>query len=167
MDAPAGSKLSVGRQTWNFVQHFLEMCIAMCVVGTPFILLLFNWGPTAIGYADPRAQFPELSLVAIAVIYAAPMVGWMRFRGMAWRPVLEMAGATVALALVLIGMTWLRIQSPAILHEFISPQFCGPACAVMLLVMLPRLALYTGRSGHHVHRAGARAARHAMWARAE
>ena len=24
---------SLGRQTWNFLRHFLEMCVAMCVAG--------------------------------------------------------------------------------------------------------------------------------------
>jgi hypothetical protein len=142
--------ISLGRQTWTFIEHFLEMCVSMCVVGTPLVLLFFVWGPSAIGYSDPRSQFPELSLLVIACFYTAPMVAWMRYRGMEWRPTLEMGGVTLGVAVVLIGLAWLGILSTPSLKEFASPAFCGPACAVMVLAMLPRLDLYTGRSGHHM-----------------
>jgi hypothetical protein len=36
------------------------------------------------------------------------------------------------------------------LRDYASPKFCGPACAVMLLAMLPRIGMYTGRTGHHM-----------------
>jgi len=66
---------------------------------------------------------PRLALLVIAFNYALPMAAWMRFRGMAWRPTLEMSGV--------LG-------------------FCGPACVVMVIVILFRLDLYTGRMGHHL-----------------
>jgi hypothetical protein len=140
----------IGRQAWNFAQHFLEMCVSMCVVGTPVVLLLFVAGPDAIGYPDPRLQFPELSLLTIAVIYALPMVAWMRYRGMDWQPILEMGGATIAVAVALIALAWTGLLSDSGLREFASPQFCGPACAVMLVAMLPRVGMYAGRTGHHM-----------------
>jgi Zn-dependent protease len=160
MDTTATMRIGLGRQAWNFAEHFLEMCVSMCAVGTPLVLLVFVLGPSLIGYADPRVQFPELSLLAIAVFYTAPMVAWMRYRGMEWRPTLEMGGATIAVAVVLIGFAWLGILSATGLMEYASPKFCGPACAVMFLAMLPRLDLYTGRTGHHMGH-GAHAA-HAM-----
>jgi hypothetical protein len=62
-------------------------------------------------------------LLVIAFNYALPMAAWMRFRGMAWRPTLEVSG--------LLG-------------------FCGPAWVVMVIVMLFRLDLCTGRTGHQM-----------------
>jgi hypothetical protein len=149
MDTVATVRVSLGRQAWNFAEHYLEMCVAMCAVGTPAVLLLFVWGPSAIGYADPRLQFPEVSVLAIAVIYTLPMVAWMRFRGMEWRPVLEMGGATIAVGIALIALAGLGILSATSLRGFASPAFCSPACVVMFFVMLPRLDMYTGRTGHH------------------
>ena len=66
----------------------------MCIGGGILNALIFVAGPRLIGYEDPRVAAPAASLLAIAVIYSAPMVAWMRHRGMAWRPVIEMAGAT-------------------------------------------------------------------------
>jgi hypothetical protein len=160
VDTMATVQVSLGRQAWNFAEHYLEMCVAMCAVGTPAVLLLFVWGPGAIGYADPRQQPLELSVPATAVIYTLPMVAWMRFRGMEWRPVLEMGGATIAVGLALIGLAWLGILSATSLRGFASPAFCTPACVVMFFVTLPRLDMYTGRTGHHMGH-GAHAA-HAM-----
>jgi hypothetical protein len=150
MDSAATVRLGVGRQAWNFAEHFLEMCISMCVVGTPLVVLLFVAGPAVIGYPDPRQQFPELSLLTIAILYAVPMVAWMRYRGMEWRPILEMGGATIAVGVALIGLASLGILSQPGLRDYASPTFCGPACAVMFPAMLPRIGMYTGRTGHHM-----------------
>jgi hypothetical protein len=146
--ALATRRLGWGSQIWNFARHFLEMCVAMCVGGSVLNLLLFQAGPSLIGYADPRLQFPELSLLLIAAVYLLPMVVWMRFRGMAWRPISEMSGAAIGLAVVLIALTLVGGFTQASLREW-SLAFCGPACVVMLGAMLFRLDLYTGRTGHH------------------
>jgi hypothetical protein len=143
-----------GRQSWNFTRHFLEMCVSMCAGGVTLYVLLFAAGPALIGYADPRLQLPELSVLAIALFFTVPMALWMRFRGMAWRPILEMSGAAMGVALLLIGLGWLGILSQAGLREFAGPAFCGPACVAMFGAMLFRLDLYTGLSGHHMAHAG-------------
>ena len=145
---------STARQVWNFTRHFLEMCIAMCVGGGALNALVFVVGPAQLGYPDLRTTAPELALLLIACLYTLPMAAWMRFRGMAWRPILEMSGATVALALVLIVLAALDILSPGGLHQW-ALAFCGPACLVMLPVMLLRLDMYTGRTGEHPRRAPA------------
>ena len=142
---------SPARQVWNFTRHFLEMCIAMCVGGGALNALVFVVGPAQLGYPDLRTTAPELALLLIACLYTLPMAAWMRFRGMAWRPVLEMSGATVALALVLIVLAALDVLSPGDLHQW-ALAFCGPACVVMLPVMLLRLDMYTGRAGEHADR---------------
>ena len=135
---------STARQVWNFTRHFLEMCIAMCIGGGALNALVFVVGPAQLGYPDLRTTAPELALLLIACLYTLPMAGWMRFRGMAWRPILEMSGATIALALVLVVLAALGILSSEDLHRW-ALMFCGPACVVMLPVMLLRLGMYTGR----------------------
>lgn len=139
---------STARQVWNFTRHFLEMCIAMCLGGGALNALVFVVGPAQLGYPDLRTTAPGLALLVIACLYTAPMAAWMRFRGMAWRPILEMSGATVALAVALIALAGLDVLSSDDLHRW-ALVFCGPACVVMLLAMLPRLDMYTGRSGEH------------------
>jgi hypothetical protein len=91
-------------EVWMFIRHFLEMCAAMCVGGGLLNALIFVAGPALVGYPDLREKAPALALLLIALIYLAPMVAWMRFRGMPRRPILEMSGAVVALAVVLIGL---------------------------------------------------------------
>ena len=83
----------------------------------------------------------------IAFDYALPMAACMRFRGMAWRPTLEMSGATIGLAIVMVGLDWLDVVQTTTLRGWVAG-FCGPACVVMVIVMLCRLGLYTGRMGH-------------------
>ena len=58
--------------------------------------------------------------------FTLPMAAWMRFRDMKWRPILEMSGAAIG-------------------------RFCGFACVAMVVPMLFRLDLYTGRTSHFGH----------------
>jgi hypothetical protein len=111
--------------------------------------LLFVAGPALLGYPDLRQQAPELALLVLGVNYALPMAAWMRFRGMAWRPTLEMSGAMVGLAIVMVGLDWLDVVQTTTLRGWVLG-FCGPACVVMIIVMLFRLRLNTGRTGHQM-----------------
>jgi len=151
MDRITTQRPGLRSQVWQFARHYLEMCVAMCVGGGILTALLFKAGPALLGYPDLRERSPELALVVVACNLALPMGAWMRLRGMAWRPALEMSGATVGLAVVLAGLgavpegtlrAWL-VAEPV-------PAFCGPACGVMLVVMLFRLGLYTGRTSHQM-----------------
>jgi hypothetical protein len=142
--------LSPGRQAWNFVRHYLEMCVSMCIGGGALYALLFAVGPAVLGYPDPRQQAPELSLLLVAVCFTLPMAAWMRIRGMDWPPIQEMSGASLAVALLILLLGRVGVLSQADVREFAGVAFCGPACAAMLGAMLLRLDLYTGRSGHHM-----------------
>lgn len=149
MDMMVAARPSLGKQSWNFARHFLEMCIAMCVGGTVLAVLVFAVVPALMGDPNLRTLYPELSLLAIAVMLILPMAGWMRFRGMAWRPILEMSAVPFGLAIAMIGLTWAGVVPTTVLQiEFGS--FCGISCVGMLIVMLFRLDLYTGRTGHHM-----------------
>jgi hypothetical protein len=143
------TRLTVRRQTWNFARHFLEMCVAMCAGGAILALLIFGAGPTLFGGPNLREQFPELSLLTIAVILTLPMAAWMRFRGMEWRPIVEVSVVPIGLAIVWIGAAGSGlVPSNTLQVEF--GQFCGISCVGMFVVMLFRLDLYTGRTGHHM-----------------
>jgi hypothetical protein len=135
-----------GNQLWHFARHFLEMCVAMCIGGGILNGLVFLAAPALRGSSDLRQEAPELALLVIACNYALPMAAWMRFRGMAWRPTLEMSGATIGLAIVMIGLDWLDVVQQSSVRGWVFG-FCGPACVVMVIVMLFRLGLYTGRTG--------------------
>src|SRR5512146_2019704 len=89
--------LGLRSQAWTFGRHFFEMCVAMCVgVG----LLTLVTGTALIGSSDLRQQYPGLALLVIAVVITLPMVVWMRFRGMDWRPILEMSAAGIGVVIV-------------------------------------------------------------------
>jgi hypothetical protein len=57
----------------------------------------------AAGYGDPFGQLPVLSLAVVTFSMTAPMVAWMRFRGMDWRLINEMTAAMIILAVVLLA----------------------------------------------------------------
>jgi len=142
------ARLSLGRQSWNFTRHFLEMCIAMCAGGAILSVIVFGI-PALLGASSLREQFPELGLILIAILLTVPMAAWMLFRRMEWRPVLEMSAVPFGLAILLIGLAWVGVASDSILQTEFG-MFCGISCVGMFAVMLFRLDLYTGRSGHHM-----------------
>ena len=125
----------------------------MCVGGAALALVAFAVVPTLIGDPNLRESYPELSLLLIAVILTLPMAAWMRFRGMAWRPILEMSTVPFGLAILLIGSVSVGFAPVSALQiEFGS--FCGVTCAGMFVVMLFRLGMYTGRTGDSMSHAG-------------
>jgi hypothetical protein len=149
MDAVATATPSVGRQSWNFARHFLEMCISMCVGGAILSVLVFAGLPALIGGPNLREQSPGLSLIVLAVLLTLPMAAWMSFRGMEWRPILEMSAVPIGLAILLVGGVWAGYVPDSTL-QITFGSFCGISCVGMFVVMLPRLDLYTGRTGHHM-----------------
>jgi hypothetical protein len=132
----------------RFVLHYLEMCAVMCVGGLVLSVLFFG-AAGLLGYTDLPQQFPELSVLVIAINLSLPMAAWMRFRGMDWRPTLEMAGSTMVIGLLLIAAYWLDIIPKSSLIEVQT----SLACPVMLAVMLFRFRLYSGHQGHRAHTA--------------
>jgi hypothetical protein len=148
MVAVATPRVSLGRQAWNFVRHYLEMCIAMCIgiaVGDVIYLAIAG----AAGYGDAFSQLPALSLVVVTFVMTAPMVAWMRFRGMPWLLINEMTAAMVILAVLLLvaGVLGVVPMSRLTLVEH------GLMMPFMLVPMLLRANEYTGRSGHMAHMA--------------
>lgn len=91
-----------GVLTRELARHYAEMAIVMlvgmAVLAIPAELLTDALLPAV----DP--DDPTLMLARMGAIMTLPMVPWMRWRGHAWRPCLEMAaamvGPTVAVVLV-------------------------------------------------------------------
>jgi hypothetical protein len=153
METIQGPNPGPARQVWNFARHFLEMCIAMCIGGSLLMAAVFGVA-TQLGQPALREVAPGLSVLATAVIYTLPMAAWMLIRGMDARATAEMAVATLGVGLVLVGLAALGTMSTDDLSAWASAAFCGPACVVMLPVMLVRRDMYSGRADHHVARMG-------------
>jgi hypothetical protein len=147
--AQAASAIS-RRGVANFLGHFLEMCAPMCI-GFAVGDLAYFAAAAQFGYSHPFSELPELSVGVVTVTMTAPMVAWMLFRGMPQRATAEMSAVMPVLAIVLLALGWLAIVPKGDLalleHGLMMP--------AMLLPMLVRLDLYTGRSGGH-HRQGRR-----------
>ncbi len=135
--------VGIGRQIWTFGRHYLEMCIAMCigVAVTSFLLR----SVADVRGTDLRQEWPLLSLLVISIGITVPMAAWMRFRGMGWRPILEMSVAGIGAVLV---VAWFGLISASGVKV---GTVCGVACVAMFGAMLFRLDMYTGCSGHHHH----------------
>ncbi len=144
-DRPAAGTL---RRVGRFFAHLAEMCMVMCA-GAILLSVLFFGAAALLGYPNLPQRLPELSVFVIAVNLSLPMALWMRFRGMAWRPTLEMSGATMLTGLVLIVAYWLDIVARDSLIEVQT----SLACPAMLAVMLLRFRLYSSHTRRHAHAA--------------
>jgi hypothetical protein len=141
--------ISRRRQTAHFLRHYLEMCAPMCI-GFAVGDLIYFWAAGQFGYSEPFRELPELSVLIVTFTMTAPMVAWMRFRGMPRRETAEMAAVMPVLAIALLALGWLAIlpRGELALSEH------GLMMPAMLVPMLFRLDLYTGRAGHVGHRTG-------------
>ena len=127
-----------------FVLHLLEMCVAMCLGGIVLSALVFG-AAALLGYPDLRQTSPVLSTLVVTADLAVAMTVWMRFRGMAWRPTIEMAGSTVLVGVLTVAGYRLGVTPDALMVQGV----CGTACVVMLPVMLLRFRMYAEPPGHH------------------
>jgi hypothetical protein len=143
--------ISAGSKTWHFVRHFLEMCVAMCV-GLAVLDTVYVWLAAQVGITNPYLRFPELSAAVLAFNMTAPMVAWMRFRGMAWNLIAEMSWAMIAEAVLIVLVYWLGLLR----NEAVGPTSTlwlwqhGLMMPVMLVPMFLRLDHYTGGMHHQV-----------------
>jgi hypothetical protein len=139
------SPAAIGKLAGRFLLHFAEMCMVMCISGIILSVLFFQ-GAVALGYTNLPQTAPALSVLVIAFNLSVPMAAWMRYRGMEWRPTLEMTIPTMATGLLLIAGYWLDIVAAGSLIEIQTRL----ACPVMLAVMLLRFPLYSApHTAHH------------------
>jgi hypothetical protein len=132
------------RQGAHFLWHFLEMCAPMCF-GFAVGDVAYFWAAEQQGYAEPFSELPELSVLVVTVTMTAPMSAWMRFRGLPRRAIAEMSAVMPVLAAALLVLGWVAVvpRSELALLEH------GLMMPAMLVPMLVRFDLYTGRSGGH------------------
>ena len=138
----------VGPQIGRFTLPFGEMCVPMCIGFAIGDLVYFRLAGMA-GYVEPFTELPVLSVLVVTLTMTAPMTAWMLYRGMPGRPVAEMSAAMPILAVVLLALGWLgilQLGNLALLEH-------GLMMPVMLVPMLVRLDLYTGRTDHAMGRA--------------
>jgi hypothetical protein len=139
----AGVKIVVKGPAWNFVQHLLEMSIAMVVgmfaLGLP-LKALFD----AVGLSFMNDYTVPMTLV-MATTMSVGMAVWMRIRGCGWPAILEMS---LAMYVPFVGMYpfyWAGlVDEMAIMivgHVLMVP--------AMVVAMLFRLDEYTGAHHHH------------------
>lgn len=121
--------------------------MVMCA-GAVVLSAVFFGAASLLGYSDLPQQAPVLSALVVAVNLSLPMAVWMRFRGMAWRPTLEMSGAPMAVGLALIVGYWLDVVAESSLIEIQT----SLACPMMLAIMLLHFPLYASHhTRHHPH----------------
>jgi hypothetical protein len=119
------------------------MCAPMCI-GFAVGDLVYFWAAGQFGYSEPFTELPVLSVLVVTFTMTAPMVAWMRFRGMPRRETAEMAAVMPILAMALLVLGWLGLVAMSDLalleHALMMP--------AMLVPMFLRLDLYTGRAAH-------------------
>jgi len=138
-------KIVVKGPVWNFIQHLLEMTIAMFVgmfaLGMPADMLFDSLGWTVL----TEELVPSTLLMATYMTIG--MALWMRFRGCGWRATLEMGLAMYVPFLIMYPpyfAGWASTTAVMVVgHVLMTP--------AMVVAMLFRLDEYT--SSHHHHRA--------------
>jgi flagellar biosynthetic protein FliP len=128
---------------WNFVQHLLEMTIAMFVgmfaLGMPAKMLFTGLGWTVL--TDSTVP----STLLMATYMSVGMAAWMRFRGCGWPAILEMSLAMYVPFVIMYPFYWGGLASDMTVmmvgHILMTP--------AMVVAMLFRLDEYTGRHEHN------------------
>ena len=93
---------------WRFTRHLLEMVVAMMVGMGVFGLALWALGEPP-GYANLLVEYGLMG-----AFMAAPMVGWMRYRGHSWRDGGEMTAAMLVPMLAPVALVEVGVAVPGL-----------------------------------------------------
>ena len=136
----------ISPSTRQFIRHYVEMLVAM-ILGMVVVVLPADAALVALGTSSGEfyEDAPAIMLIAMTVAMTVPMVAWMRYRGHAWQPSMEMAASMVLPMVALLALLWTGLMTDsatlmAVLHAVMLPS--------MLIAMLVRRDEY---SGHHSH----------------
>ncbi|HTE61398.1 MAG TPA: hypothetical protein VK631_13690 [Solirubrobacteraceae bacterium] len=88
--------------TRDFARHYVEMVLVM-LVGMGLLALPARWATDAV-WPGVDGDDPTLMLGRMAATMTLPMIPWMRWRGNAWQPSLEMAAAMIVPAIGVIAL---------------------------------------------------------------
>src|SRR6266542_2875427 len=98
-------------QAGHFVRHLGEMVAAMVVgmmVGATVLAVVFTTllasSVSGMTQREVFNQFAVLICLVVAIGMTSTMVAWMRYRGMEWRPVFEMAAAMIVPLIPIFGL---------------------------------------------------------------
>ena len=127
------------RSGWlRFTLHYVEMIIAMFVG-----MFALDFLESAVGLGVSFMAHPELGYLVMAVNMSVGMAAWMRFRGHAWRPTLEMCAAMFVPVVPLFPLLWLGVIGSGTLMLL--------AHVVMFPLMLGAMLLRRSEYTHHAH----------------
>jgi hypothetical protein len=123
-----------------FARHYVEMVVVM-FLGMFVLMAPAGWLFGALGTSWSRLS-PAMSTFAMAMTMTAPMVGWMRYRGHAWRPNAEMAASMLIPTFAVMGVLWAGVADGGLgVIEHVGMLAC------MLIAMLLRRDEYS--AAHH------------------
>jgi hypothetical protein len=121
---------SLRRPSVRFALHYTEMVavmfIGMFVLMAPTGRLLGAVGTSWSGLS------PAMNTFTMALTMAVPMVGWMRYRGHAWRPNAEMAAS-----MLIPTFAVMAASAAGVTGGLMVPEHAG-MLACMLVAMLLR-----------------------------
>ena len=131
---PAGGDDDSNRR---FVGHYVEMVVVM-FLGMFVLMAPTGWVLAAIGTSWSRLS-PAMNVFTMALTMTVPMVGWMRYRGHAWRPNIEMAASMLIPTFAVMAVLWAGVAKSGTL---MMPEHVG-MLACMLAAMLLRRDEYS------------------------
>jgi flagellar biosynthetic protein FliP len=136
---------------WRFTRHLLEMVAAMMLGMGVLGLVLWALGEPP-GYANLLVQYGLMG-----AFMAAPMVGWMRYRGHSWSDGGEMTAAMLVPMLAPVALVQLGVAVPGLSEGSLMVISHVVMIAGMVALMLYRFDRYAhGSHGRHA-REGLRA----------
>jgi hypothetical protein len=134
----------------RFVRHYAEMVVVM-FAGMFVLMAPTGWLLSAFGTSLSRLS-PAMNMLEMALTMTVPMIAWMRYRGHAWLPSLEMAASMLIPTAAVIGLLSAGVATTGAL--MVPEHVAMLAC--MLVAMLLRRDEYSGAS--HAHGGQRRAA---------
>jgi hypothetical protein len=124
--------------TKHFIRHYVEMVVAM-FLGMAILALPARGVLGAAGTSWSELG-TEAMFLGMAVEMTLPMVAWMRYRGHAWRPCLEMSAAMFVPTFAAIGLFAAGVAGEGVLM--------GAEHVAMLLAMLAAMLLRPAEYTH-------------------
>lgn len=132
------------RSVSRFIRHYAEM-VAVMFAGMYALMAPAGWLLGALGTSWSDLS-PAMYTFAMALTMTLPMVPWMRYRGHAWRPNLEMAASMLIPTFAVMAVLWAGVAKGGLM----VPEHAG-MLACMLIAMLLRRDEYSCASHRHVY----------------
>ena len=134
------------RSNSRFVRHYAEM-VAVMFAGMFALMVPTGWLFSAFGTSWSGLS-PAMNVFAMGLTMTVPMVAWMRYRGHAWRPNVEMAASMLIPTVAVMAVLSAGVGTSGTL---MVPEHAA-MLALMLVAMLLRRDEYSCAAhtrGHH------------------